>query len=114
MWRWRKPPQLLRLLQAAAQGRTDLPLSALDEGHLRWALETGLGPLLWWVTQDDPGAVTSPWWPLVRGAERTAALLAAEQQSALSELLDACAGRMAPLVLLKGISISTQYYPVPW
>jgi hypothetical protein len=42
-----------------------------------------------------------------------ARLLTAEQCEAMGEILEACRGRMPPVTLLKGISISAQYYPVP-
>ncbi|HXG20635.1 MAG TPA: nucleotidyltransferase family protein [Methylomirabilota bacterium] len=113
MQRLWQPPQLLLLLQAVSQGRTDAPLEAFDEAHIRWAIDTGLGPLLYRATRDDPRARTSPLWPLLRGADLTARVLAEEQREALGEILTACDGRVSPLVLLKGISISDQHYPEP-
>jgi len=106
-------PQLLPLLQAASQRRKDLVVAAFDEAHVRWALETGLGPLLCQATQADPQAAASPLWPLLRGAELTAQVLAAEHFEAMSEILDACKGHVPTVILLKGISISEQYYPAP-
>jgi hypothetical protein len=88
-------------------------LAAFDEAHVRWALETGLGPLLFQATQADPQAAASPFWPLLRGADLTAQVLAAEHFEAMSEILDACKGNVHTVVLLKGISISEQYYPTP-
>jgi hypothetical protein len=38
------------LLQAAAHGREDLPLSAMAPVQVRWARERGFGPLLWYAT----------------------------------------------------------------
>jgi hypothetical protein len=108
-----QPPQLLLLLQSVSQERTDAPLEAFDEAHIRWAIDTGLGPLLSRATRDDPRASASPLWPLLRGADLTARVLAEEQREALGEILTACDGRVSPLVLLKGISISDQHYPEP-
>ena len=104
---------LMGLLQAAAHGRAALPLASLEAAQIRWALETGLGPLLWHTTYAAPETAASPLWPLVRGTDRAAHLLTAEQFDAMGEILRACCGRMPPLTLLKGISISEQYYPVP-
>ena len=104
---------LMGLLQAAAHGRAALPLVTFEAAQIRWALETGLGPLLWHTTQAAPETAASPLWPLVRGTDRAACLLTAEQFDAMGEILEACSGRMPPLTLLKGISISEQYYPVP-
>jgi hypothetical protein len=106
-------PQLLPLLQAAAQGRQDLLFATFTEAQVRWALASGLGPLLFRATQADPQAAASPLWPLLRGADLTARVLTAEQCEALSEILDVCQGRVHTVGLLKGISIAEQYYPAP-
>jgi hypothetical protein len=106
-------PQLLPLFQAAAQQRKNLTLATLDAPRVHWALETGLGPLLFQVTQEDPQATTSPLWPLLRGADLTAQVLTAEYIEAMEEILDACRGRVQTITLLKGISIAEQYYPLP-
>jgi hypothetical protein len=105
--------QLLSLFQAAAQERKNLTLSTLDAPRVHWALETGLGPLLFQVTQEDPQAPASPLWPLLRGADLTAQVLIAEHLEAMGEILDACQGRIQTITLLKGISIAEQYYPLP-
>jgi Uncharacterised nucleotidyltransferase len=110
----RSYPQLLPLFQAAAQGRKNVPLATLDTSCVHWALETGLGPLLFHVTQEDPQAPTSPLWPLLRGADLTAQVLIAEHLEAMGEILDACQGRVQTITLLKGISIAEQYYPLPY
>ena len=91
-------PQLLPLLQAASQRRKDLELAAFAEAQVRWALETGLGPLLFQATQGNPRAALSPLWPLLRGADLTAQVLAAEHFDAMSEILDAWV--IGPLVAL--------------
>ena len=106
-------PQLLSLFQAAAQGRKNVALATLDAPRVHWALETGLGPLLFHVTQEDSQAPTSPLWPLLRGADLTAQVLIAEHIEAMAEILDACQGRVQTVTLLKGISITEQYYPLP-
>jgi hypothetical protein len=77
-------------------------------------MRTGLSPLLFAVTQADPHAPASPFWPLLRGADLTARVLTAEHFEAMSEILDACRGLVDSVVLLKGISIAEQYYPVPY
>jgi hypothetical protein len=101
------------VLQAAAHGRVDVPLAALEVAQVRWAIETGLGPLLWHTTHAAPDAAASPLSPLVEGSDRAARLLTAEQFDAMGDILEACHGRVPPLTLLKGISISGQFYPVP-
>ena len=106
-------PALTLLLQAASQNRTDLPLADFRAEQIRWAVETGLGPLLRRSTANDPKARTSPLWPLVQGADVTARVIVGEQMDAMDEILRACEGQTQPLTLLKGISICGQYYPEP-
>lgn len=101
------------LLWFAAQGREDLSLAEFSEHDVRWAIETGLGPLLFRATQAHPQTPASPFWPLLRSAELTARVLTAELLEAMEEILDACAGQISSLTLLKGVSICEQYYPAP-
>jgi hypothetical protein len=104
-------PSLTLLLQAASQNRMNLPLASFSAEQVRWAVETGLGPLLRRATADDPEAKTSPFWPLVQGADLTARVIAAEHLGAMDEIIRACEGNTPPLTLLKGISICEQHYP---
>jgi hypothetical protein len=106
-------PGLIRLVRASARGERDLRIQAFDEDTIRWAIETGLAPLLVRATADDPDAVTSPLWPLLQGANLTARLLSALQMDAMAEIIDACRGEVPPLVLLKGISMCEHDYPEP-
>jgi Uncharacterised nucleotidyltransferase len=101
------------LLQAAARGCTDLSLTTLEAAVVHRTIEAGFGPLLWYTTHAAPGSAASPHWPLVQGTALAARLLMAEQWAAMSEILGACRGRVPPVTLLKGISISEQYYPLP-
>lgn len=86
-------PRLIPLFQAASQGRADLTLAAFDEAQIRWALETGLGSLLFQTTKADPKGANSPLWPLVQSANLTAQMLTTEQLNAMDEIIDACTGR---------------------
>ena len=74
-------------------------------------MESGLGPVLRRCSADDPGARTSPLWPLLAGADLTARMIAAEQIDAIDEIVRACGRQVEPPTLLKGISISAQVYP---
>ena len=105
-------PPLLALLRADAVGG-GLRLAPLDEHAIRWAVETGLGPLLHRAVADDPEAPRSPLWPLVQGANLTARLLTGLQMDAMRAIIDACRGQVAPLVLLKGIAMCERSYPAP-
>jgi Uncharacterised nucleotidyltransferase len=106
-------PSLLALLWAAHRDRDDLALAAFSESQIKWAVATGLGPLLRQAVACDPKAPASPYWPLVHGADLTAQVLAAEQLEATAEIIDACHPRLPPLTLLKGISICEEHYPTP-
>jgi hypothetical protein len=106
-------PSLTLLLRAAALDRTDLALADFRDQQIRWAIETGLGPLLRRSTATDPAARRSPLWPLVDGADLTARVIAGEQVRALEEIIRVCEGRTPPLTLLKGMSICAQHYPEP-
>ncbi len=104
---------MMSLLQAASQGRGNLRWAAFDEPRIRWAVETGLGPLLFQTTKGDPEKARSPLWLLVRRADLTGRMLIGEHLDAMGEIIDACEGCVPPLTLLKGISICEQYYPAP-
>jgi putative nucleotidyltransferase-like protein len=102
---------LTGLLHAASQDRTDLHLADFREVQIRWAIETGLGPLLRRATAADPGARDTPLWPLIEGADLAARVIADEQLRAVEDIIQACEGQMPPLTLLKGVSICAQHYP---
>jgi hypothetical protein len=106
-------PGLMRLVRASARGERGLRLQAFDEDTIRWAIDTGLGPLLVRATADDPDTARSRLWPLLQGANLTARLLSALQMDAMAEIIDACRGEVPPLVLLKGISMCEHDYPEP-
>jgi hypothetical protein len=105
-------PQLLSLLQAFSRNRLDLKLSSFSESQIRWGITTGLGSLLLHATKTDREASASPIWPLLRGADLAAQVLAMEYLDAMAEIIDVCAGQTAALTLLKGISICREYYPI--
>jgi hypothetical protein len=104
---------MIALLQAASEGRRDLPLSALNEAQVCWAIERGLGPLLLYSTTLATDAASAPPWPLLQATHLTAQMLSGEQLDAMAEIIDACVGHTPLLTLLKGISICDQYYPQP-
>lgn len=106
-------PQLISLLQAISRDRPDLKLASFGEAQIRWATATGLGALLFHATKTDSQAPDSPFWPLLRGADLAAQVLTMEHFEAMTEIIDACEGQMAPLALLKGISVCNEHYPKP-
>jgi hypothetical protein len=84
-----------------------------EAAQIQRAIEAGLGPLLFSIMQGHPEAMASLPWPLLHGAHVTAQFLSREQLEAIGELLEACARRLPPVTLLKGISICRQHYPAP-
>ena len=107
-------PQLISLLKAISQDRQDSKLASFGEAQVRWAIATGLGALLFRAIKPDTQAPASPLWPLLRGADLAARVLAMDHFDAMIEIIDGCEGRMASLALLKGMSICGQHYPAPY
>jgi hypothetical protein len=105
-------PGLIALLKAAA-GRRNGTLQDLDADQVRWAAETGLGPLLRRLTPADSPLTRCDAWSYVLGADLAARLASADQLDAALEILDACHGRLPPLTLLKGLSLWESEYPEP-
>ena len=101
------------MLRAAAADRQDVELASVGERAIRWAVATGLGPLLHHVTRGDARRESAPLWPRVQSAYLTATVVGAEQQEAMREILDRCAERGCTLTLLKGVSIANDRYPEP-
>jgi hypothetical protein len=104
---------LTALLRAVRDNRTDLTLSEFSDAQINWAVESGWGPLLLRHVADTPSARGSPGWLHLTGADLTARIIAAEQLDALERIVRECAGRTKPATLLKGISVSEQFYPEP-
>jgi hypothetical protein len=97
-------PNLLDVLRATRDGGPGhLRCQDLDERQVRWAVETGLGPLLRELAPEGSPLTRSPAWPLVVGADLAARVESAEQLDAAAEILDAVPG-LRP-VLLKGNSL---------
>ena len=106
-------PPLIALLRAASRGRDNAGLASLDAEVIRWAIKTGLGPLLYQTLKDAHDAVVSPLCSGLKSADLTAQVVAGEQSDAMGEILQACEPMASPITLLKGISIGEQYYPQP-
>ena len=101
------------MIRAAAEDRTDLILRDFLPAQIRWAVDSGLGPLLRRATAGDPDARKSPLWPLVESADLTARVMNSDRLDVAAEIIRACEGLTPPLTLLKGISICEQFYPEP-
>ena len=104
-------PPLMRVVRAAIAGQTTVSIQELEESQIRWAVETGLGPILYEVMASGPEVRCSGLWPLLRAADLTARVVSGEQLDAVVTMIDICRVEGVCLTLLKGISVATQYYP---
>ena len=84
-----------------------------DERQFHWVMEGGLGPLLYRATRDDPQTVPSTWRERLLSADLTAQVRRGQQVDTANEIIDCCAALGVPVTLLKGISTSEQFYPLP-
>jgi hypothetical protein len=105
--------QLILLLEAVSQSRTDLSLDHFSKDQIQWAIETGLGPLLFRAIQQGDNDSASASWRSLKAADLTARVLIGNQLEAMREIIDACRGRVPQLILIKGISIGEELYPEP-
>lgn len=91
--------------------RAAVSLEAVDDCQFQWVLDAGLGPLLQRAMQHDTGAIPDKWRDTLVSAELTAQVRHAELVETAIETIDACEAAGTHATLLKGISISDQYYP---
>lgn len=114
MRRYRHPnaalPVIIRGL-SAARADCALPLAKFSEEELRWAIESGLGPLLLRLSKHDGTEERPATRQLLLAAELTARVLTGAITDATGEIIDACQSAGTCPTLLKGISICEQYYP---
>jgi hypothetical protein len=89
-----------------------LDWTSVDERQMRYVSDSGLMPLLYHATCDDPDQVPTRWRDALKGAELTARVRHANLVDAANEILDACAELGVRAMLLKGMSIGDQFYPV--
>jgi hypothetical protein len=106
-------PQLISLLEAVSQNRTDLSLDHFSKDQIEWAIETGLGPVLFRALENANNDSASTAWRSLKAADLTARILMGIQFEAMREIIDGCCRRIPPLILIKGISIGEELYPEP-
>ena len=92
---------LLALLRMVSKGQDSPPLSLLDDRQLRWTIDAGLGPLLWFVSREDLKNGESPSCRAVKAADLTARLISHIQLETLGEILGRCEGLFPPITLPK-------------
>jgi hypothetical protein len=97
-----------------APGGADRVVAALAnaaEGPIRWALDAGLGPLLYGAARASPGRLTAAVHDRLLSADLTAQVRHGERVDAATDVIELCVDAAVPVTLLKGISISEQHYP---
>ncbi len=105
---------LLTLLRALAGEQSDLSFAALTMRDVEWAIEAGVGPLLFSVLKNHPEeGAPSPLRSLLQGADLTAQVLTGELLDAVDEILRHCSASVGDgvITLLKGASLGQQCYP---
>ena len=114
----RNPPLVLELLRHAAtssDATNRIPahrLEEIDARQFQWVLQAGLGPLLHRATDSIPQVPTARRSSL-RSADLTAQVIHGNLVDTANEVIDLCHDIGVRVTLLKGISISDQYYPAP-
>jgi len=100
------------LLHFAATGACTIEPDALSPHAVEWIIQTGLGPLCDQAisaTVDLSGDLKK----LLHASALGAHFKSADQKASLLEILGYCQDLDQPITLLKGMSISHQYYPEP-
>jgi len=103
--------KLLSLFETLARGRRDFPLCDLDAAQVDWIVRSGLGPLCFHAAKELLENSSSPHWSSLKAADLTARMIAGEHLDAMREIIDASAGCVPRLTLLKGISVAAECYP---
>ena len=109
----RTSPNLLGLLRSVSEDRALPTLSPLKDRQVKWIIEAGLGPLVWFASQKDSGTEDSPLLIDLKAADLTTRLINRIQLETLGEIIGRCVGLMPPITLLKGSSTGSELYPEP-
>ena len=81
--------------------------------QLRQVVDAGLAPLLHYAAREGLEGIPADWHDVLKAAELTARFTHAALRESAAFVIDVCGEAGAPVTLLKGISISDQYYPAP-
>ena len=100
-----------QMLQAAASGET-LTGAHRWEAELDWVEENCLAAMLCYLTSQGEDRTLCASDQQLQGALLTAKVVSQTLISAMCEILDACEAQVEKIVLLKGISICEQHYPL--
>jgi hypothetical protein len=86
-------------------------LEEVDDRQIQWVSAAGLAPLLYRASRDGIDQVRVLRREMLLSAHLTAIARHGELIDATREIIKACEPREIPVTLLKGISVSDQYYP---
>ena len=89
----------------------EIALRTGDARQLQHVIDAGLAPLLYHATRDTLEVVPGAWREVLKSAELTARFTHGALRDAANQVIDTCRDLGVPVTLLKGISISEQYYP---
>ena len=100
------PPDFARQILETKRGK-------INDRQLQHVVDAGLAPLLHHAVRDSLEIIPATWHDVLKGAELTARFAHGALRETTNQVIDVCRDVGAPVTLLKGISISGQYYPVP-
>jgi hypothetical protein len=93
------------------QGIPASKLEEVDDRQMQWVSDAGLAPLLYRASQQGIDQVRATRRDMLLSADLTAIARQGNLIDATREIVEACEARGVRVTLLKGISISDQYYP---
>ncbi|MFQ6007303.1 MAG: nucleotidyltransferase family protein, partial [Woeseia sp.] len=104
--------EVLRTLHGAGDA-TGSRAGALQPGEVQYLCDVGLGPIAWSLFESGRLGVAPECREVLQGAELTTRLIYRKMASVAAELVDELSSAGVVPVLIKGISISDQYYDPP-
>ncbi|HEY7318594.1 MAG TPA: nucleotidyltransferase family protein [Candidatus Binatia bacterium] len=110
----KRSPDLLELLRAAAKDHELPSLVSFHERQIKWMMESGLGPLFWFLSREGEKTRESRSWSDLKATYLTTRLISEIQLETLYSILGKCKGRLSPITLLKGSSTGSEFYPQPY
>jgi hypothetical protein len=115
MFRWfhKRAPHLLELMRTVSKDHETPSLSSLNHPQIMWMVESGFGPLFWFLAREDAKTKESQSCRELKAAALTTQLINEIQLETLRDILARCEGRLAPITLLKGSSTGSELYPQP-
>jgi len=95
----------------SAHGIPARRLEEVDNRQMQWVSDAGLAPLLYRASREGIHQVPGPRRDMLLSADLTAIAWHGNLIDATREIVEACEARGIRVTLLKGISISDQFYP---